>query len=227
MGFFADARKMIVALACAGAMGGARMMGAPAPPPAPDVSVILQRAEQGDAAAQYRLGRMYYRHAGVPLDYAQAARWFRKAANQGNESAEAALAVLYYRGQGVRRSYAEAARWLGKVALSCFVRTQLVHGRWLGLVAIALLLPIALVPRRKWGQAAWLPSLLCSAGCAAALARELLLPGSWTLFQQRLPQGVDLRLRLLLVLLFAAGTAFYAVAAVAQGKTARPTRFVR
>ncbi len=41
-------------------------------------------AKQGDANAQNNLGFMYYKGHGVPQDYAEAVKWFRKAAEQGN-----------------------------------------------------------------------------------------------------------------------------------------------
>ncbi len=40
-------------------------------------------AEQGDASAQFFLGSMYYVGTGVPQDYAETAKWYRKAAEQG------------------------------------------------------------------------------------------------------------------------------------------------
>ena len=40
-------------------------------------------AEQGDAAAQAALGVIYHYGQGVPQDYAEAVRWYRKAAAQG------------------------------------------------------------------------------------------------------------------------------------------------
>ncbi len=44
-------------------------------------------AEQGDAAAQYNLGRMYHEGEGVPQDDVQAHLWANLAAAQGNELA--------------------------------------------------------------------------------------------------------------------------------------------
>ncbi len=41
-------------------------------------------AELGDAVAQYSLGLMYYHGRGVPQDYAEAAKWYRKAAERGD-----------------------------------------------------------------------------------------------------------------------------------------------
>ncbi len=41
-------------------------------------------AKQGDADAQYNLVIMYSSGEGVPQDYAEAVRWYRKAAEQGD-----------------------------------------------------------------------------------------------------------------------------------------------
>ena len=40
-------------------------------------------AEQGNADAQFNLGGMYDSAEGVPYDYAEVAKWYRKAADQG------------------------------------------------------------------------------------------------------------------------------------------------
>ena len=40
-------------------------------------------ANQGYAAAQFNLGIMYDEGQGVPQDYAEALKWYRKAAEQG------------------------------------------------------------------------------------------------------------------------------------------------
>jgi len=45
---------------------------------------IPKLAERGDAEAQDILGNMYYNGQGVPQDYKEAARWYRKAAEQGD-----------------------------------------------------------------------------------------------------------------------------------------------
>jgi hypothetical protein len=51
-------------------------------------------AEQGDANAQYNLGKLYYHGWGVAQDYAQARDWWRKAAAQGHLDAQNKLAGL-------------------------------------------------------------------------------------------------------------------------------------
>jgi hypothetical protein len=51
-------------------------------------------AEQGDANAQYNLGKLYYHGWGVPQDYAQARDWWLKASAQGHLDAKNNLAGL-------------------------------------------------------------------------------------------------------------------------------------
>ena len=48
---------------------------------------------------------------GVPSDYAEAAKWYRKAADQGDIEAQNELGSLYGTGQGVPKDYVEAYRW--------------------------------------------------------------------------------------------------------------------
>ena len=55
---------------------------------ASDFRQTLQLAEQGVAEAQFNLGTIYDSGQGVRQDYAEAARWYRKAAEQGNTEAQ-------------------------------------------------------------------------------------------------------------------------------------------
>jgi TPR repeat protein len=61
--------------------------------------------------AQYNLGLMYGKGWGVPQDYAEAAKWYRRAAEQGYAKAQYNLGVMYYNGEGVPQDYAEAVKW--------------------------------------------------------------------------------------------------------------------
>ena len=63
------------------------------------------------AGAQYQLGAVYASGNGVPLDYAEAVRWYRRAAEQGQAAAQVRLAKMYDEGKGVTQDYAESARW--------------------------------------------------------------------------------------------------------------------
>jgi TPR repeat protein len=68
-------------------------------------------AEQGHAEAQYNLGGMYAEGRGVPQDYGEAAKWFRKAAEQGHAEAQYNLGGMYFRGRGVPRDFVLAHMW--------------------------------------------------------------------------------------------------------------------
>ncbi len=52
-------------------------------------------AAQGNAKAQSYLGLMYYDGWGVPQDYAEAVKWWRKAAEQGYGEAQFNLGYMY------------------------------------------------------------------------------------------------------------------------------------
>jgi TPR repeat protein len=82
-------------------------------------------AEQGDAEAQFRLGRMSYLGQGVPRDYNEAVRWYRMAAEQGDPQAQYNLGALYESGpETVPRDLAEAAKWYRKAAGQGFGKAQ-------------------------------------------------------------------------------------------------------
>ena len=49
-------------------------------------------AEQGNAAAQFNLGQMYFEGEGVPQDDDEALKWYRLAAEQGIAAAQSNLA---------------------------------------------------------------------------------------------------------------------------------------
>ena len=52
----------------------------------------------------------------MPQDYAEAVKWYRKAADQGDAAAQFNLGVMYATGQGVPQDYAEAVKWYRKAA---------------------------------------------------------------------------------------------------------------
>lgn len=74
-------------------------------------------AEEGDAAAQFALGRMYADGEGVPQNSAEAVRWFHRAAEQGGTHHQKLLAVWYESGNGpLSQNDAEAVRWYRRAA---------------------------------------------------------------------------------------------------------------
>jgi TPR repeat protein len=48
---------------------------------------------------------------GVEQDYAEATRWFRKAAEQGQGESQFSMGLRYFEGQSVAQDDTEAARW--------------------------------------------------------------------------------------------------------------------
>lgn len=52
---------------------------------------FYREAEAGDANAQYKLGLSYEYGKGVPQDYMEALKWYRKAAGQGHAAAKAKI----------------------------------------------------------------------------------------------------------------------------------------
>ncbi len=59
---------------------------------------------------------MYARGQGVPLDYAEAVKWFRKAADRGVAKAQYNLGLMYANGAGVTQDYVLAHMWLNLAA---------------------------------------------------------------------------------------------------------------
>ena len=74
-------------------------------------------AKQGDAEAQSNLGWMYSHGDGVPQDYVEAVKWYRKAAVQGDASGQNRLGDMYFLGKGVPQDYVEAMKWYRKAAV--------------------------------------------------------------------------------------------------------------
>jgi hypothetical protein len=69
------------------------------------------RAEKGEAEAEYEFGREYSNGRGVPQNYAEALRWYRKAADQNLAKAQYDVGYSYYYGYGVGGDFTEALRW--------------------------------------------------------------------------------------------------------------------
>jgi len=77
---------------------------------------LTAKASKGDAIAQCNLGYRYEKGNGVPQDYAEALKWYHRAAEQGQASAQCNLGQMYYHGKGVRRNLPEAMKWFIKAA---------------------------------------------------------------------------------------------------------------
>ena len=64
-------------------------------PISPATPERVAAAEQGDAAEQYNLGRVYDKGQGTRRDHATAVKWYRRAGEQGHAGAQYRLGLLY------------------------------------------------------------------------------------------------------------------------------------
>ncbi|MEQ8506899.1 MAG: tetratricopeptide repeat protein [Rhodospirillales bacterium] len=73
------------------------------------VALFRKAAAKGVARAQYAMGWANAKGRGVPVDYTQAAEWYRVAATAGGDpDAQFALGELYFHGRGVANDYSRA-----------------------------------------------------------------------------------------------------------------------
>jgi cell division septation protein DedD len=80
------------------------------------LDVFKPLAENGDAKAQSILGMMYSYGEGLPVDYRESARWYRRAAEQNYSVAQYNLGMAYLEGKGVQANTDDAIEWLTKAA---------------------------------------------------------------------------------------------------------------
>lgn len=67
---------------------------------------------------------MYANGDGVPIDYKEAASWYRRAAEQGIAKAQYNSGVMYENGWGVPQDYKEAVKWYRRSAEQGNARAQ-------------------------------------------------------------------------------------------------------
>lgn len=99
-------------------------MTAPALPPAAiegldaagKFALWSQRAQQGDAASMFELGRACRFGQGTTQDHAAATEWYRQAALRGHVGAMTKLGFAYDSGLGLERDEAAAIDWWKKAA---------------------------------------------------------------------------------------------------------------
>jgi TPR repeat protein len=81
------------------------------------VAELRAQIAKGDVEAEVALGNLYESGQSVlPLDPAQAAEWYRRAADKGHAGAQMNLAMMYFDGQGVARNVPQAIAWYEKAA---------------------------------------------------------------------------------------------------------------
>ncbi len=103
---------------CAAIISIALAPGQQTAPQKPYRERLLERAQKGDAEAQFELGKNYETgRIGLPKDLSQARHWYRQAADQGEPFAAFSLAVLFNFGKGVPRDYVQAYIWYERAVL--------------------------------------------------------------------------------------------------------------
>jgi len=88
-------------------------------------------AEEGHADGQYGMGLLYANGFGVPMDDAQALKWYGLAADQGHALAQCNLAVMHANGWGVPQSDEEAFKWYSLAAEQGVTTAQINLGKML------------------------------------------------------------------------------------------------
>jgi TPR repeat protein len=83
-----------------------------------------QSAAQGNAAAQNNLGVMYRKGSGVEQNFELARHWFAEAASRGHHIAEYNLGYLYEQGLGVSQDYSQAMEWYLKAGFKGVTKAQ-------------------------------------------------------------------------------------------------------
>jgi uncharacterized protein len=98
---------------------------------------LMPLAQQGNAQAQYRLGKMANLGQGLSADKKEAAKWFHLAAEQGLAAAQGALGYLCLVGEGVSQNSDLALEWTRKAATQGDARAQfnlsVMHGEHFGI----------------------------------------------------------------------------------------------
>ncbi|KAG0235131.1 hypothetical protein BGW42_005781 [Actinomortierella wolfii] len=84
--------------------------------PADNVSILLDKAKEGDIMAQSRLGEMYERGVGVERNDSEAFKWYLEAAKQGDVASQHKTGVYYSSGRGTDKNPMEAVSWFQKAA---------------------------------------------------------------------------------------------------------------
>jgi len=80
------------------------------------LKLLTPLATQGQVESQTMIGLIYHDGNGVNQNYAEAAKWLRRAANQKDRTAAASLGFMYLEGRGVPQDTEEAGKLIGLAA---------------------------------------------------------------------------------------------------------------
>jgi len=90
-----------------------------------DIAALQKAAKDGDAAAQFQLGRAYYRGNGVEKDPKKALELIRTAAEAGDLDAIDSMGFFYTNGELVKKDEAEAVKWFRRGVKAGSARSKL------------------------------------------------------------------------------------------------------
>lgn len=80
------------------------------------MEMIRTAANNGNADAQFMLGRAYHMGDGASIDYNMAIYWYTKSAEHQNAAAECNLGYMYHEGKGVPSDRSKARYWFTRAA---------------------------------------------------------------------------------------------------------------
>lgn len=80
------------------------------------LDILHHYAEQGNGAAQNKLGALYNDGKGVTKSYEEALKWYSKAADNGDLKACNNIGVMHFAGTGVPKDINKALSWFSKAA---------------------------------------------------------------------------------------------------------------
>ncbi len=89
-----------------------------------DFDRCLKAAEQGDAEAQFILGKKYFDGDEAGQDQQKALDWYSKAAERGHAKAQFELGDMYWKGEYVEKDLKKAFEWYLKAAKQGLVKAE-------------------------------------------------------------------------------------------------------
>ncbi|MCV6637823.1 hypothetical protein [Candidatus Albibeggiatoa sp. nov. NOAA] len=93
------------------------------------VSILIQKADNGDIDASNKLAGMYKTGDGVPKDYEKAFYNYKLGAEMGDKEAQTQLGIMFEKGQFVKRDDEKAIEWYRKAANQGYPEAQTHLGR--------------------------------------------------------------------------------------------------
>ncbi|MCH2227044.1 MAG: sel1 repeat family protein [Candidatus Caenarcaniphilales bacterium] len=81
-------------------------------------------ADNGDAMAQFFMGKIYYEGLKTPRNYKKAFEWYSKSAKQSYRESENQLGTMFDQGKGTVQNYQSAYYWYTRAALKDLADAQ-------------------------------------------------------------------------------------------------------